>query len=209
MAGPSVALCVPSNDSWKAITAFQLICLTAQSVAAGINLIPINIRGQDTAEARNRMVPMALEQGADYLFWVDADMVLPAPSLIRLLNHNVDIVGADYRRRTGDFGRIGLDLDGNRISGEGTGLVERGMIGLGCLLIKAAVFRKLEAPWFARLWLTERASADNPFGFATEDSYLCNYARHHGYTVWCDMDLTREVQHIGEMAVPWDMPGRP
>jgi hypothetical protein len=35
----------------------------------------------------------------DWLLWLDADMDFPADALIRLLRHNVDIVGGDYRLR--------------------------------------------------------------------------------------------------------------
>src|SRR5580692_8072385 len=69
-----VALCIPSGDTWKALTAFHLMSLGAYT-APSTTLMPINVRTQDTAESRNQMTAAALEEGADWLLWIDADMV--------------------------------------------------------------------------------------------------------------------------------------
>ncbi len=197
--------------------AFQATCLAIAS-APHVDLIPINIRGEDTAQGRNRLVRLALEGNADWVLWIDADMIFPPEALLRLLAHDRDIVGVDYRLRAPPFKRIGLfmhDDDPKRhtrvpraqAQARQSGLIEMAMLGLGLILVRANVFRKLPSPWFGRTWVKEHATPDNPDGFSTEDTYFCNVARHYGYPIWCDLDLSAQVQHIGEACVPWRMPG--
>lgn len=196
--------------------AFQALCMGIHS-AAEVDIIPLGASGDDTAQARNNLTRWALKEHADWLLWLDNDMVFPPDLLLRLLAHERDIVGVDYRRRSPPYARIGLVLHADDPKGlpmfkgevgarATTGLVERAMLGLGCFLVRASVFEALPAPWFARVWTREHVSADNPDGFATEDSYFCSCARAADYRIWCDLDLSAQVRHVGEAAVPWIMP---
>lgn len=216
-ANQRVAICIPSGESWKAPMAFQATCLAIHS-APHVKVLPINVRGEDTAQGRNRLVRLAQQTGAEWILWIDADMVFPPEALMRLLAHNLDIVGVDYRLRAPPFRRIGLFLrDDDKMrathvtrkeaEAQTTGLLEMAVLGLGFMLMRATVFEKLSSPWFGRQWTREHASLGNPDGFSTEDSYFCNVARHHGYAVWCDLDLSAQIQHVGEAAVPFDLPG--
>jgi hypothetical protein len=203
---PKAALCVPSGEYWKSMFGFSAFCVAATSAANGISVSIINHRGGDAAENRNRMVDLGRAQGIEWYFFVDADMTFPPDTLVRLLRWNVDVVGADYRMRGAPYDKIGLGPDGKPVPPDtdpAEGLVERSIIGLGCVLVKATVFEKLAEPWFARTWISEHATPDNPHGFSTDDSYFFHYCRHHGFKLWCDMALTHEVQHIGEVTVPW------
>lgn len=197
--------------------AFQATCLAIHS-APHVGVIPINLRGEDTAQSRNRLVRHAMRSGAEWLLWIDADMVFPPDALLRLLAYDLDIVGVDYRLRGPPFRRIGLfmrDDDKMRTThvsmadakAQATGLLEMAVLGLGFILVRASVFQKLRSPWFGRMWSPEHASLGNPDGFSTEDSYFCSVARHHGYSVWCDLDLSAQIQHVGEATVPFDLPG--
>lgn len=214
---PSVAICLPSGTDWKGQTAFDLFC-AGVTTGAHVDFKPMNIRGADVAEARNQMTGLAVEHGFDWLWFIDADMKFPPDSLLRLLKHDLDIVGADYRLRTPPFPRIGLVVDPSDPSGTTymlppedepkTGLVERALLGLGMLLVRGTVFRDWEPPWFARIWDMRNARSDNPRGFGTDDAFFLANARHRGFKVWCDLDLSAEVEHIGEMSVPWNLGGR-
>ncbi len=208
-----VAVCIPSGETWTAPMAFQALCLSIYSTEH-VHVMPVLLSGDDTAQARNRLVRMARRAGADWLLWIDNDMVFPPDSLVRLMNHNLDIVGVDYRRRAPPFQRVGLFLrDEDRPAvpraqaeiAEG-GLIEMAVIGLGLVLIKVDVFNVLSSPWFARTWAREHFSFGNPDGFSTEDSYFCYTARKMGYHIWCDLDLSREIQHVGQAVVPFDLP---
>ena len=195
---PKVAICIPSGDTWKAQTALQTMALGIYS-ASHAHLMPINIRTQDTAEARNQMTAAALAAEAEWLFWIDADMVFPPDSLVRLLAHNLDIVGADYRRRSSPFPRIGKPVE----APASRGLEEVSMLGLGLMLVRAEVLRRMGRPSFIRAWLLDKATPDNPSGFSTEDGYLCGHARFLGFKVYADLDLSADVGHLCEAPVPW------
>lgn len=195
---PRVAICIPSGDTWKAHTARCVMALGIFS-APEVHIMPINVRTQDTAESRNQMTREALRHGAEWFLWIDADMVFPADALVRLLRRKVDIIGADYRRRSPPFPKIGKPIG---LKTE-ENLIEVTFIGLGFLLVRAGVLRRMGEPYFVRAWMLDQATADNPSGFSTEDSYFCGHARHLGYHVWCDLDLTAEVGHICEAPIPW------
>ena len=204
MAKPRVALCIPSGDSWKAGTSLAVMSLGAYS-ARHVVLMPINIRTQDTSEARNQMTAAGLEAGVEWFLWIDADMEFPPDALLRLLGREKDIVGADYRRRAPPYPLIGKPVDP---TAPRRGLVEVTMLGLGLMLVRADVLRRMGRPWFLRAWLLDHATPDNPSGFSTEDGYLCTHARHLGLKVWADYDLSAAVSHICENPVPWDMTAR-
>ncbi len=201
-----VAVCVPSGNTWTAPMAFQALCLAIHATAH-VHVMPIMLAGDDTAQARNKLVRMARRAGADWVLWLDNDMVFPPDSLVRLLAHDLDIVGVDYRSRGAPFRRIGVFLDGSKESRErDSGLLEMGVIGFGLILMRAAMFEQMPSPWFARTWAKEHSSLGNPDGFSTEDAYFCHCARQYGHRTWCDLDLSKEVQHVGEAVVPFDLP---
>jgi len=45
------------------------------------------------AAQKNKIVEKALQSGADYLFWVDSDLIIHEKTLDTLINRNVDIIG--------------------------------------------------------------------------------------------------------------------
>ena len=211
---PKVAICMPSGSHWLGGTGFSLLCLGIFS-AAQLEIDPMNMRGHDTAESRNQMTRAALERGNEWLLWIDSDQTFPPDGLIRLMKHDLDIVGADYRRRTPPFPKIGLavnpadplgpplpqSVDGDEPK---EGLVERAVLGCGFLLVRAAVFAVAPGPWWMRTWNEHAVREDNPYGMTTEDCLFCHAVRMRGYKVWEDRSLSAEIGHIGEFAVLWN-----
>lgn len=193
---PIVAVCLPSGEYIKARTAFSLLC---NGIICGekYRIMPMNMMGQDPAQSRNQMAQACMEHGAEWFLFVDCDMVMPGDALKRLMAHDLDIVGADYRSRIAPYAPIGRPAAAT--AQPDTGLAEREWLGLGLILVRRRVLETLEAPWFVRVYRKD--------GFATEDVYFCTRARSAGFKIWCDMDLTREVSHIGEITVPWQMSG--
>jgi hypothetical protein len=201
--GLKIAICIPSGDSWNALTAFTLMCLGITS-SKKYALLPATEIGNDPAQARNTIVRMAMGAGADYFLLVDADMVFPWDALDRLLAHNVDIVGVDYRKRKPPYETVGVYANGVIDPSWAKGLLEVEMLGLGLVLVRRRVFETLKGPWFARVWQQPATSPDNPDGFTTEDTWFFHHAKAAGFRAWCDMDLTREVSHWGQTGIPWD-----
>lgn len=197
---PLVGLGMPSPEYVPAAQSFAWGCLHGYTKTAEI--VPIIMMGQDPAHARNQMAAAFLEKACEAVLFVDCDMLFPPNALDRLLAHDLDIVGADYRRRAAPYGKIGWPL--KDVPEPESGLVERVALGLGLLLIRRRVFDGLSQPWFARIYSGETEANK---GCMTEDYFFCLKAREAGFKVWCDLDLTRETMHLGMQPVPWIIPG--
>lgn len=156
-------------------------------------------------QLREFLANQALESKADYLMFIDSDMVFTADAIRRLLNRNKDIIGANYNYKLSD--RVSVTkIDPDVISPEFyeddprfPGVKKFSMkmptepiivraVGTGFLLIKTDVFRKIPKPWF---WF-ELSDDGNLIG---EDVYFCDKAKKFGFDVWCDPTIP--VGHIG------------
>lgn len=201
---PRVALCVPSGTMWYADMSLSLLAMCLV-VANQVGIIPINQKGSYIGQNRNQIAYYAVyKASADWLFWLDSDNVGPVETLATLLGHGKDIVGCDYRKRLPPYDRIGKFL-GDDPGEEGTGLHQMTLLPHGVLLVSAEVYKQMPWPWYRE----EYYGADerhlihiNPGGLKNgEDTIFTQEAREAGFQVWCDMDLTKRVSHIGERAV--------
>jgi glycosyltransferase involved in cell wall biosynthesis len=169
----------------------SLLHLVQHTRMGGCRAKVVNAKSAIVAEARNLAVAAALELGAEWLMFLDSDMIFPPETIVRLLAHEKAIVGATYPRRSRPLGFIGARADERPFSLEDRGLIEAARLPAGCLLIRASVFESLKAPYF-------RCAYDEETGLIlSEDFYFCDLVRGLGIGVWCDMDLSRQLQHIG------------
>jgi FkbM family methyltransferase len=162
--------------------------------------VPVNIGtefqysfGYQTDQVRNLIASWVVERGHDYLFFIDADIVVPTDALSKLLAHNVDIASGLYIQRTPETTTIELiNLDGSRVvPNQLTGnLQEIGACGMGCCLIRREVLVDVGYPQFVY------KSALDHKNTQPEDFYFCNQARQKGYRVWADTSIN--CSHIGK-----------
>jgi GT2 family glycosyltransferase len=138
-------------------------------------------------------VEEAKKEKLDWLFFMDADMQVPADTILKLMAWDKEIVGCDYSRRAGYYNTTAKDLEGNPLKYyEATeGLKEVDILATGCMLIKMSVFEKLEEPYFDVIWNRDKPSIG-------EDVYFCRKARASGIPVWCDTGLSKQIGHIGD-----------
>jgi len=185
---PRVAIAVPSGDMVHADFAMAYAQLCMASAALQLQLI--TVKSSIVAQARNNGVELARNCGADFLFFLDSDMLFPPTALFRLLLHRKDIVGATYTKRVAPFEILGTKLAEQPavLSGD---LLEMQRIPTGCLLINMGVFEKLSKPYF-------RFEIDADGAIIGEDYVFCDRAREAGFRVWCDAVLSREIGHIGQ-----------
>jgi len=160
--------------------------------------VDINIiEGFQLPFARNRIVQNAIEKNCDYLFFIDADMVFPPDTLLKLFSHEVDFVNAlAFRRIKPHYPCIfkWIEEDGaySTVQYSG-GLQEVDATGMPCVLIDMKIFKKMKEVWPNRPWYYYR---DNTF---SSDITLCENARKLGYKIMIDTDL--KIGHIGEEIV--------
>lgn len=191
-----VALCVPCQDMVHAGWAFSFASLVGFTAAVypGIELVSLQVKSTLLPDQRNSLVKRALEHGATHLLWFDADMTFPKDALVRLLDHDKDIVGVNYSTRRHPAMPTVEAPDGGLmyITPGATGLAEVSRMGFGLVLTKASVFDKIEKPYFA---LAYRPKMDD---FTGEDVYFCRKAREAGITPFIDLGLSQQVGHLGE-----------
>lgn len=145
-----------------------------------------NCSSSRIAYNRNTLVEQAQSMQADYILFIDADMVVPSGAMDRLISHQKDIVCATAsRRHDGMDGKpIGIFLQNQTDE-----LVEMKIVGLPFMLIDMKVFEKLQRPYFAE------PVADGDV--VPEDVYFCQNVRAAGYEIWCDKALSNSMGHIG------------
>jgi hypothetical protein len=142
--------------------------------------------GVAVAQGRTDIARDALEWGADWLLFIDADMTFPADGLERLLGHDLDVVGCNYVRRS-SHGFTGF-ADGEELQ-PGSGVRPVESLGLGFSLIRSSVFDHIAKPWFHEQWLDEQTRMG-------EDVYFFHRVRQAGIVPHVDHDLSARIGHI-------------
>jgi glycosyltransferase involved in cell wall biosynthesis len=206
MSLPVVAVCLPSSGSWKAKTGIDLISLCCYSLSFA-NIAPVHHENSSIGDGRNHMVMNALKLWADYIFFVDTDMVFPPDGLERLMKHNLDIVGATYNRRVKPYDTLGV-WEPFDLKPDGTfGVVKASKAPTGFLLIKADVFRKLKGPpWFFEAYGSDIRCDRNPTGHMSDDYVFMTRAVKEGFQPYIDFDLSFDMGHIGEQIITLEKP---
>ena len=70
-------------------------------------------RGSSVAANRNLIARMALDVGAEWVFWLDDDLVFRPDTLLRLLRHDVPVVVGLSVQRHADFEPLWLHTNAN------------------------------------------------------------------------------------------------
>jgi|SRR5579859_3459114 len=172
--------------------------------------MPIVIERLHVDRARNECVDMMLHPetprppqypgGVDlkykectHLLFIDDDLIVPPNGLMRLLGHDVPIVGGLYYARTEPHlpvcYRHVVDNNWVPITEFCAGLQEVDAMGAGFMLIKREVFERMSRPWFD---FSDRMG---------EDMWFCEQARNLGYQILLDADIKckhLQVMEIGE-----------
>ncbi len=141
--------------------------------------------GGDWCGARNTLVELTLESGADYLWFMDDDHAFSPDILMRLLDHDLDLVlplcftrsapfpPVDFTERVGDDRYLPIYLPEQ----DRSGLVELVAGGTAGMLIHRRVLEAMDGPyWFE-------------YGAASEDILFCNKAVDLGFSLYCDLSV--------------------
>lgn len=182
---------VIANDSGR--YSIFTVCLTSLHA-------PVNTKIQfsltsDRILGRNKLVTLALEQGAEWLMFLDDDHVFPTTIVARLLSHDVPVVGSLYLQRTKPFLPIAYTAKGDdgrytpvNLHDHGPDdLVQVAAIGTGGMLIRAEVLAAMQEPWFEH-------------GRASEDMMFCDKVYELGLgPIYCDLGV--RMGHLSPSAL--------
>ena len=140
-------------------------------------------------ELRNNIVRRALASGCSHLIMMDTDMCFHPKTITRLMEHDLDIVGALCYRRYPPFDPIIYKGETNKYLNiddfEPGSLVEVDATGTGCIMFKTKIFREMSDPWFK--------FRPNPNmgigGIIGEDIGFCSDLRKAGYRIFVDTSI--------------------
>jgi hypothetical protein len=216
-----IALCIPCHRQTEAKFTQCLAEMITHTMKAKIEwdgemIVPdietIIVSCSLLTESRNRLVAEAIHAEADYMLWMDADHVFPRDALVRLLSHNLPIVGCNYARRfspTAPTASV-VDEDGKKSLVWTTkakaeeGLVEKvGHLGLGLCLMDMRAYglleQKAEAEGKEHFWPLFRIDpTEDGIAFVGEDVYFFQRLREANIPIYCDHGLSWDVGHIHE-----------
>ena len=187
-----LAIALPVSDE-KVYTQFFLSFMLLDKPEKCHLLYPkTQFHSADIGKIRTELCQEALDLHCTHILFLDTDQVYHNHDLImRLLDHDEDIVGGKVHRRYPPFEPI-LNVDQKHVGEEVIergGLVEVDATGTGCLMIKTDVLRHIPKPWFE---FVEKPDG----GHIGEDISFCNKAREAGYSIYVDCDVT-----IGHLAL--------
>lgn len=201
---PRIALGLPARGQVHCQTQHSLINMvgrfTQLFVASGqAELAVITVDGTLLPQMRNTIVEQAIARDCTHVLWVDSDMMFPAHSLERLLQHNEPVVGCNYAQRKRPSKPTAARSDGNggRIwvyGDEGLGeKVPAEFLGHGLCLVETSVYEAMPAPWYMLGWSVAK---QNIIG---EDVFFFQKMKRIGGVVpYIDTVLSAEVRHIGD-----------
>jgi hypothetical protein len=145
-----VLVAVPCGDMVHSLFAYDLAMLIGytQMIRPEMPVHLSVLRGIYLPRARATLVAHAESVQATHILWLDADMRFPKDALVRLLLHDLPIVGANYPTRVPPILPTALTPEKAPMF-RGEGLVDASLMGMGCLLTETKVFREMGKPYFA------------------------------------------------------------
>jgi len=199
---PKIALCVPHTGNVSMEWAHRTWGPLVYTDQVWCEKRAFTNRGPPIHLSREFLVDQALNWGANYIFFIDSDVIIESPpdpnhALRRLLAHNLPIVSGLYRaKKSGSnfnpwaMWKFKNKQDGfESIDKWNSKLVQVDVVGLGCCLIKAEVFDKVPKAWFR--WDLDFAPS--------EDFYFLMKARTHEYDTI--VDTTIRASHVATMKI--------
>jgi hypothetical protein len=194
----SVSILVPTRDTVYSHFSLSLGNLIKTTTQMGIDVHLFFDASTILINQRENLVGQAIAMKSEWVFWLDSDMMFPPTTLLRLLAHKQDIVACNYMKRASPFKSVAF-TDTNDfeswipIQSEDE-LVTVEAIGMGCVLMKTELFKKLEKPYFEYTYQPKT----NDWG--GEDFTLFKKLNKVGHQVKVDMNLSNEIYHIGTFA---------
>jgi len=190
-----LAILVPTRDMVHSHFAYSLTQLVKTTSEVGIDTYLYFDSSTILLNQREKLIDEAIKMEADYVLWLDSDMMFPSNVVLKLLAHNKDIVACNYMKRSLPMKTVAYtdlnDWDSWVPMEPQEELVKVKGIGMGCILMKTEVFKKLEKPYFEF-----RFKEDTKDWFG-EDFILQDKIQKVGYEIFVDTILSMEIKHVG------------
>lgn len=198
-----LAVLVPCRDMLHAAFAMCLTELVKLNTMNNIDTHVVMDASTVLLTQRTRLAQEAQKVGAEYMLWLDSDMVFPATTAMRLMAHKESVVAANYVRRQLPAKGVAYEKIGDWTNPlpfkSQDELVPVEGIGMGCMLVKTSILKEIPKPWFEFHWTEE--SND----YLGEDMDFCMKMKKSGHTVKVDTNLSMELRHMGTWAFGSDL----
>jgi len=191
----NVVICVPTNGLVHSRFTYCLVRAITYTQNKGIPVTLEMDEGTVLSNQRQALQDRAIDElKAEHILWLDSDMTFPPNVIIRLLKHKKDVICATYSKRVPPFHPTAfqsinpvrpVDLNHN-------GLEVVKYAGMGCMLVKASIIDHLPSPHYPLQW---DAQAHCWHG---EDMGFCDQLDKEGIKLYCDLQLSREIGHVGQ-----------
>ena len=195
----NILIAVPSMESVPAVFAQSLAMLKKVGNCA----VAFQV-GSLVYESRNDLAKYAVQSEADYVLWLDSDMMFEPELLEKMMatlqEKDLDILSGIYYRRRHPFSPVLMKklsiAENNFCEYENfnaypeDGIFEVEGIGFGCVLMKSDVLMDIKATyndWFS------------PFGRVGEDLSFCWRARQTGHKIFADPSI--QLGHCGQQII--------
>lgn len=160
-------------------------------VSSAVDKVVLN---KPIAEARNEIVEFALQQGANYIYWLDDDVIAPPDAFLKLYNQQKDIINGVYWSKSNPPMPLLFrgHLEGPYWDWHVGDLIEIDAAGSGLTLVKTDVYRTISktvgGPWYSTQYGSFVGVKESPYN-NTEDLYFYWKARKAGFQVWADTSV--------------------
>lgn len=193
-----VSILVPTRDMVNTQFSYSITQLVKTSSEAGIDVYVFYDSSTILLNQREKLIEMGKEIQSDFVLWLDSDMVFPSTTLLRLLEHNKDVVACNYYKRTNPQTTVAYrslkDWNSWVPMVPEDELVEVEGVGFGCILMKTSIFKKVKKPYF------EFTYDKNENRWHGEDFNLLKKLRKEKVKIYVDTVLSMEIKHLGTKA---------
>uniref|UniRef100_A0A6M3L261 Glycosyltransferase n=1 Tax=viral metagenome TaxID=1070528 RepID=A0A6M3L261_9ZZZZ len=193
----NVLVFMPCDDQYD--FAFVQTYLNAIQLPKGIGEYRIMYQAfKNIVGARNMAAKFVVDNKYTHLFFMDSDNVYKAGTLVKLLSHDVDVVGGVYVKKIQPhyvtvFRRNEKGLYHFFPPQE---LCEVDALATGCMLIKREVLERLKPPWF---YYKPSEIRGYEWATNTEDMTFCENVKASGMKIYVDGSV--HVGHVGKYVV--------
>lgn len=156
--------------------------------------------------ARNELAMKAIQMGADYILWLDSDMVFEPDLMSKLFKtlkeKSVEFVSGLYFKRVPPYEPVAYTTFGikddeiiaEKMTEPPTEVTSVGGVGFGCVLMSTSL---------ALAVFNEYNTMFAPIGNVGEDIAFCYRAKTLGYEILLDPDI--KCGHVGHYVVTEDL----
>ena len=160
------------------------------------------LAGMPYDHARNAACMHTLQSGAEWLFFLDSDVIPPRDAVLRLINHRKPIISGMYCRRSPPHSVPVMIKDGqwctNFVPGS---TIEVDVVGAGCLLMHRSLLEGMppQRPEAGKHWFDWRVDCKGVLPdekCLSEDFTMCRHIREKmGIPILVDTSI--HCRHVG------------